>query len=153
MKMTQHPYGPLFEWSEVGAGSTVSIQDMSLRFYKTDHVLTTLAIRIDAPDSSGNVATLGYTADTGDGWHPSELGYGLDMLISEATFTSMYEGRSQHLSGKQAGEFAREAGARALMITHHWSNLDRSAILHEAAEGFGKEVIQARVGMGVLVKS
>jgi ribonuclease BN (tRNA processing enzyme) len=73
------------------------------------------------------------------------------MLISEATFTVAYEGRSQHLSGRQAGQFAREAGAKALMVTHNWSNLEKATILNEAAEAFGNEVIQARVGLGVSV--
>ena len=153
MRLTQHVHGPLFEWDEVASGSSITIQNMHLSFYATDHVLTTLAIRIDAHDVSGDVVTLGYTADTGTGWQPKELGDGLDMLISEATFTSAYEGKSQHLSGRQAGQFAREAGAQTLMVTHHWSNIDKVAILDEATEAFGDEVIQAHVGLGVLVRS
>ncbi|MHB8262439.1 MAG: MBL fold metallo-hydrolase [Acidimicrobiales bacterium] len=150
-RLIQHAAGPLFEWDEVGSGDHGEAGSMHLRFFATDHVKTTLAVRIDVGDANMGSVSLGYTADTGPKWSPAELGHGLDMLISEATFTSQYEGKSQHLSGRQAGQFAREAGVRRLMITHCWPNESRSAIAREAEDAFGGAVVQARVGLGISV--
>jgi ribonuclease BN (tRNA processing enzyme) len=48
-----------------------------------------------------------------------------------------------HYSARIAGEYAREANARRLMITHLWPTLDPVASVEEASEGFGRAVTLA----------
>ena len=47
---------------------------------------------------------------------------------------------SAHYSAHIAGQYAREANARRLMITHLWPTLDPVASVEEASEAFGSEV-------------
>ena len=129
---------PAVEWHLVGDGDRASIGDVALAFHRTDHVDETVAVRID-----GGGRSLGYSADTGPGWAPSALGLGLDLLLCEATYTAEHEGTAQHLSGRQAGQAARAAEARRLVITHRWPTIDAAAVAAEAAEAFGGPVEQA----------
>ncbi len=153
-----HPSVPLFapasvarwryfgEWGEVPhtpiqSGDAVVVGDMSLRFFRTDHGPETLAVRIDVGDSS-----VGYSADTGAAWSVEEMGPGIDMYLCEATWTREREGGAQHLSGRQAGRQAREAGVDRLIVTHRWPTADERAVVEEAAEAFGRAVSVARPG-------
>ncbi|MFJ8814115.1 MBL fold metallo-hydrolase [Amycolatopsis thermoflava] len=81
--------------------------------------------------------TLAYTGDTGPCDALADLVRDVDVLLAEASWTDA-EDRPPgvHLSGKQAGELARDAGVERLLITHvaPWS--DRDAILAEARAVF-----------------
>jgi len=139
----QHIYGdmsPWVAWKDIADGDTATVGGLSLTFSRTDHGPETLAVRVDAEGSS-----FGYTADTGPGWAVSALGPGLDTVLCEATVPSILEGRMQHLSARQAGESAREAGARRLVLTHLWPTLDREQSRAEGAEAFGAPVEVAAV--------
>jgi ribonuclease BN (tRNA processing enzyme) len=129
---------PSVEWHVVTDGDRASIGDLALAFHRTDHVDETLAVRID-----GGGRALGYSADTGPGWAPSALGLGLDLLLCEATFTADHEGTAQHLSGRQAGQAARDAEVARLIITHRWPSASASAVLAEAEAAYGGPVEQA----------
>jgi ribonuclease BN (tRNA processing enzyme) len=50
------------------------------------------------------------------------------------------------MSGRQAGEQAKRAGARRLVITHRWPTVDAAAVLEEAEAAFGGRVEQAVIG-------
>jgi ribonuclease BN (tRNA processing enzyme) len=128
-------------WHEVSDGAVAHVRDLALSFHRTDHSFETLAIRID-----GGGRSLGYSADTGPGWSLDELGVGLDLLLSEATYTVEHEGTADHMSGRQAGEQARRAEARRLVITHRWPTIDAALLVEEAEEAFGAPVEQAAIG-------
>ncbi len=132
---------PTFDLQAVTDGDTVRIGDLACRFCRTDHSFETLAVRID-----GAGRTLGYSADSGPGWSLSRLGTGLDLVLCEATYTSEHEGTAGHMSGRQAGEQARGAGARRLAITHRWPTIDAVAVASEAEAAFGGPVEQASIG-------
>ena len=100
-------------------GDRLRIGELECSFHRTDHSFETLAVRID-----GGSRSLGYSADTGPDWPLAELGIGLDLVLSEATYTVEHEGTAGHMSGRQAGEQARRAGARRLVITHRWPTID-----------------------------
>jgi ribonuclease BN (tRNA processing enzyme) len=125
----------VFDWHEVDDGSRAQIGGLDLTFSRTDHGPPTFAVRVD-----GGGRSLGYTADTGPGWSIEALGPGLDMALSEATYTQQYESDGHHLSGRLAGEGARRAGAGRLLVTHFWPTLDAADIAAEAAETFGSPV-------------
>ena len=129
------------EWHEVADGDSVRIGSLDCAFHRTDHGVETLAVRIDGEGSS-----LGYSADTGPRWALAELGSDLDLVLSEATYTFEHEGTAGHLSGRQAGLQARDAGAGRLVVTHRWPTIDSSALLAEAEAAFGGPVEAAEIG-------
>ncbi len=129
------------DWRVVTDGDDVDLGPLRCAFSRTDHAFETLAVRVD-----GGGRALGYSADTGPGWSPVELGPDLDLLLSEATYTVEHEGTAGHMSGRQAGEQARRCGARRLVVTHRWPTVAASAVAAEAGATFGGPVEQAAVG-------
>jgi ribonuclease BN (tRNA processing enzyme) len=128
-------------WHRVTDGSSLDIGALTCSFHRTDHGVETLAVRI-----VGGGRALGYSADTGPGWSLAELGTGLDLVLSEATYTIEHEGTAGHMSGRQAGEQARRSGARRLVITHRWPTIEAIAVAKEAEAAFGASVEQAVIG-------
>jgi len=126
---------PVFDWHTVEDGSVVDIKGLRCTFSRTDHGPETLAVRVDGDDRS-----LGYSADSGPGWSLEALGPGLDLALCEATFLRDRECTVPHLSGRQAGETARAAGAARLMITHVWPTIPPALVAAEAAEAFSASV-------------
>lgn len=102
------------DWHVVDASSHVELGGLRLSFSRTDHGPETLAVRVDEVGGP----SLGYTADTGPAWSLTGLGTGLDAALVEASLTVDLEGTVQHLSGRQAGRTATEAGVRRLLLTH-----------------------------------
>ena len=137
-----HTTTPSLDLHALGDGSTFRVGAMAFTASRTDHGPETLGLRVEAEGRS-----LGYSADTGPAWSPRSLGPPLDVLLSEATFTCEHEGESQHLSGRQAGRLAREAGARRLLLTHLWPVTDRARLRAEAVEAYGAEVELAEPGV------
>jgi ribonuclease BN (tRNA processing enzyme) len=126
---------PVLAWTAVTDGGSARVGELACRFHRTDHSGETLAVRID-----GGGRALGYSADTGPGWELATLGPDLDLALCEATYTHHHEGRLRHLSGRQAGEQARRAGARRLVVTHRWPTVDAGTLVAEAEAAFGAPV-------------
>jgi ribonuclease BN (tRNA processing enzyme) len=133
----------ILDWHEVGDGDGADVGDVRLTFSRTDHPPVTVAVGVE-----GAGRTLGYSADSGPEWSFSALGPGLDLALCEATYTIEHEGTAGHMSGRQAGQNARGAGARRLVVTHRWPTISAASILAEATETFGGHVDQAAVGRG-----
>jgi ribonuclease BN (tRNA processing enzyme) len=130
---------PPFVWNTVTNGDTVTVGGLTVRFSATKHgTVETLAARID-----GDGQSLGYSADTTADWSLEALGRDLDLALCEATLLRNDEGKSEHLSARQAGEMARGAGARRLVLTHVWPTTDRNRSKEEGSEAYGKEVEMA----------
>jgi ribonuclease BN (tRNA processing enzyme) len=127
-------------------GDTTSVRDLALRFALTDHPVPTLAVELATGDRR-----LVYTSDTGPGWSPEAFGPGADLVLSEATYLHDDIRAPIHLSARQAGEYARAARARRLMLTHLWPTIDPVASAAEGAEAFGAEVTLAARGATVHV--
>ena len=130
------------EWHTITDGTAVEIEGQSWRFSRTDHPVETLASRVEVDGAS-----FGYTADTGTRWSASALGGELDLLIAEATFQdedaaaiAQEGGDVGHLSARQAGELARAAGVKRLVISHIWPTHDVDLSRRQAEEGFGGAV-------------
>ena len=135
------PGADQFDLRPISPESRVDIGAMSFTFSRTDHSVETLAVRVDGAGRS-----LGYSADSGPGWGFSQLGPALDLALCEATFLSEKEGALPHMSARQAGLNARQAGARRLVLTHLWPGVDRQEARAEAADAFGAPVELARIG-------
>ena len=81
--------------------------------------------------------TLVYSGDTGPCRELIELARDADVLLCESTWSDGPERpRGVHLSGKQAGRTARQAGVKRLLLTHVPSWADGQALLAEAKEEY-----------------
>jgi ribonuclease BN (tRNA processing enzyme) len=128
---------PTFDWQTVTDGSSFEIGGLRFTCAETDHPVETLALRID--DIEGG-STLVYSADTGSEWPMSSLGDGIDVALCEATLPEEEAGTFTHLTAREAGQTARDAGAGRLVITHLAPGLDPDRARRQAAEAFGEDV-------------
>jgi ribonuclease BN (tRNA processing enzyme) len=134
-------WGGVFAWSAVADGDAARVGDCDLRFSRTVHPPPTMAVEVAADGKR-----LVYTADTGPDWSPEAFGSGADLVLSEASFQGDQGPAGAdaiHLSARQAGERARAAQARRLMLTHLWPGLDPNVSVVEGSEAFGREVLLA----------
>ena len=131
-------WGDTFEWNAVGDGDAVTVGSLDLRFSRTDHPPPTYAVEV-----RGDGRRLVYTADTGPSWTVGAFAAGADLVLSEATYQERHKGWPHHLTATEAGSAAREAGARRLMLTHLWPELDPVLSVAEGSDAFGEPVTLA----------
>lgn len=133
--LTHRELTPTFRPHVITDGSEFTVGDQRWRCSRTDHPVETLALRVDAGGRS-----LAYTADTGPGWSLAELGP-VDLAISEATFLhGSPEQNPVHLSAREAGQLARAAGVRRLVITHVLPTGSVADSVAEASDAYGAPV-------------
>jgi ribonuclease BN (tRNA processing enzyme) len=129
------------DWRVIGDGDSAQVGPAKWTWSRTDHPVETLAARVEVGGRA-----LGYSADTGPGWRLSALGESVQLALVEACLTLEAEGVMQHLSARQAGAMAADAGAERLVITHLAPPIDRAVARREAAAAFGGPVEVAEVG-------
>jgi ribonuclease BN (tRNA processing enzyme) len=129
-----------FDWRQVGDGDgdVACGGDVGLRFSRTDHPPPTTAVEI-----SHEGKRFVYTSDTGPRWSCDAFEPGADLVLSEATYQHDDIRAPIHLSARQAGEAARAARARHLMLIHLWPTIDPIASVEEGSEAYGKAVVLA----------
>jgi ribonuclease BN (tRNA processing enzyme) len=95
--------------------------------------------------------TIAYTGDTGPSPVLAELGRGVDLFIVEATLQEApsEESPRQVLTAAEAGQWAAEAQARRVMLTHFWPGNDRGVSLRQAAAHYSGELMAAEEGLVV----
>lgn len=131
-----------FDWTSIDESSTLSIGDLDFSFSLTDHPVPTLAMRV----ASGGVA-LGYSADTGPGWSPVEFGAPIDLMIYETTLPVDLEDQDiPHVSGREAGIRATDAGIERLVLTHVPPGHDANERAAETAATFSGSIEIAEPG-------
>lgn len=129
---------PTFDWRDTYDGAVFDVGDLQLRLARTDHYVETYAVRIDDPSSGRSLA---YSADTGPGWSFAALGEGIDVGLCEATYATDEDAAGiLHLSARQAGAMAREAGVERLILTHLLPGADAEAHRRIAEGAFGAPV-------------
>lgn len=131
-----------FEWRVIADGDSATIGDQDWTFSRTEHYVETMGTRVDVGERS-----FAFTADTGPGWGLSRLGRGINLAISESTFLSDGEPDAiLHLSARQAGSLAAEAGIERLVLSHLAPGQDADAHQLEAEAAFGGAVTIATIG-------
>ncbi|HXV94217.1 MAG TPA: MBL fold metallo-hydrolase [Pseudonocardia sp.] len=121
-------------------GSEALGEGALLRVAEVDHLCEAYALRVEHGGRS-----LVYSGDTGPCAGLVELARGADVLLCEATWPHVLDEWDEpptgvHLSGRQAGEHAAEAGVGRLLLTHVASWFDAAQILAEAKEAFAGPV-------------
>ena len=124
------------------------IGEVSISFIQADHPLKTFAMVI-----SGE-GRLFYSADTKWFVHLPAAAAGVDLALCEASVIEQDREYTSvgHLTAKQAGELAREAGVGQLVITHFWPEYSLDTIIKEAENGFGGAVTAAGEGLQIQVE-
>ena len=129
-------YGPdaadelpkVYEVRRLTDGGRFSIGPVTITARLVDHPVTAYGMRFE---HDGQV--LAYSGDTDSCASLIELAQNADLLLAEASFQ---EGRDQvrgiHLTGRRAGEAARDAVVRRLVLTHVPVWTERQVVVAEA---------------------
>jgi ribonuclease BN (tRNA processing enzyme) len=134
-----------FEWGVVDDGDETALGKIGLRFSRTAHPVHTVGVEL-----TGGDARVVYTSDTCADWSPAVFGPGADLLVSEASYQrGGKHPAGLHLDAHEAGELARQARARRLMITHIWPLLDPALSVCQSTETFGGPVLLATPHLSV----
>jgi ribonuclease BN (tRNA processing enzyme) len=133
-----------FDLEEYEESSRPEVGPLSFEFRSVPHFTETFAIRVASKNGSGQLA---YGADTSPSEKLCKFVKGADLLVIEATLPRPERtGIRGHLTPEEAGQHAREAGVRRVVITHISDELDFTWARTEASRAFGGPVEVAREG-------
>ncbi len=112
---------------------TGEIEGLKLSSLRVKHPVPAYALKLT--NETGK--TLVYTGDAVGGDGLVDFCRGADLLICDASFTKAHwhEGLP-HFSAAQAGELAREANVKQLMLTHFQPGADVKTLVREAREAY-----------------
>lgn len=130
----EHVFFMTLDFHEVGGGDRVTIGDIEVEFAATNHPVPTVASRYAAGGRS-----VAYSGDTGpDGGYPALAGHS-DVALCEATMQGSRDAQTYpyHLTARECGKLASDAGVERLIVTHVSPTLDPQTSLAEAEAGFG----------------
>jgi ribonuclease BN (tRNA processing enzyme) len=123
--------------------STVSIGPIEATFRELPHFVLTYGVSLTTP--GGGRFT--YSADCRPCEQLVEAARGTDLLLVEATLPRPERtGIRGHLTPEEAGDHARRAGAKRVVLTHISDELDAEWAREEASKAFGAPVEVAREG-------
>lgn len=133
-------YKEVTSGNALSPGMSLKVGSLKLTFYQGVHGLPSLAVRIEGP---GGV--IAYSGDTRPCDALIEAAKGADLFLCEA---SGIEADADyvapgHLTARQAGEIAAQAGVRLLLLTHIWPLYDEGRLLQECRDVFPHaEIVQ-----------
>ena len=131
-----------FELEEYEESSLPQVGRLKFSFRSVPHFTETFAIAVT--NGSGRLA---YGADSSPSQELCRFVSDADLLVIEATLPRPERtGVRGHLTPAEAGEHAREAGVKRVVITHISDELDFSWARTEASKAFGGPVDVAREG-------
>jgi ribonuclease BN (tRNA processing enzyme) len=132
-----------FAIEEYKPEDSVEIGGIEASFHPVPHFIDTYAVNITA----GGKGKLTYGADTRPGEEIVEIARDADLLLIEATLPRPERtGLRGHLTPEEAGEHARRAGAKRVVITHISDELGDEWAREQAERGFGGPVEVASEG-------
>jgi len=113
------------------------VKGVRLEFLAVPHSMPAYAVSV-----KGEETKMVFSGDCAPNDGLVALAQGADLYLSEG---SGLDGDARYLSGvhhtaRQAGETARRAGVKRLLVTHFWPEHPVEEIIHQAGEGFGGPV-------------
>jgi ribonuclease BN (tRNA processing enzyme) len=134
----------VFAIEEYDPGAGLQVKDVRLRFCRTRHYIEAYAMRAECGEAS-----LTYSADTAPCDGVVELARETTLFLCEAALgLGTEEGERGHSSAQEAGEMARRADAKKLVLTHY-HNGDAGALVDRAKHRFAGPVSAAEDGMEI----
>jgi ribonuclease BN (tRNA processing enzyme) len=133
-----------FVLEEYEESSTPEVGPLRFAFRSVPHFTETFAICVSSTNGNGRLA---YGADSSPSKELCEFVKGCDLLLIEATLPRPERtGVRGHLTPAEAGEHARQAGVKRVVITHISDELDATWARMQASDAFGGPVEVAREG-------
>jgi ribonuclease BN (tRNA processing enzyme) len=127
-----------FELEEYEPNSTVEVDALRFSFQEVPHFTETFAINVSSANGGGRFT---FGADCSPCDALVEIARDTDLLIVEATLPRPERtGVRGHLTPAEAGEHARKAGARRVVLTHISDELDADWAKRTATEAYGGDV-------------
>ena len=114
--------------------------EVNLETFPVPHTPESVAISLAAPE--GRIV---YTGDTGPSSELARWAGGADLLLAECSLPEALA-MDTHLTPERAGDLAREAGARHLVLTHFYPPVEASDPARAAGTRFTGPVTAARDG-------
>jgi ribonuclease BN (tRNA processing enzyme) len=134
-----------FHLEEYSADDTPEVGPLKFTFQSVPHFTETFAIRVSSSANGGG--ELVYGADSRPSDEVVAFARDAELLLVEATLPRPERsGMRGHLTPREAGEHAKAAGAKQVVITHISDELDLLWAQTEADAGFGAPVDIAREG-------
>jgi len=130
-------FNTLLGWTDLEHGRALETGPFRFEAFDSVHSARNNTLRVTADGR-----TLCYSGDTGPNEHLARAAKDADVFLCEASWTDAQKGLMGgiHLSGGEAGEAARAAGAGRLILTHLWASNDYATIRAQAAETYGGKV-------------
>jgi ribonuclease BN (tRNA processing enzyme) len=136
-----------FDAVEYDPDTVIDVGPLRVRFVRGRHYVPAWGVVVEAPDG----AKIGYTGETGPSDRVVEGMHGVDLLLVEAALHDLrYDDPERgHLTGPEALDLARAAGARRAMLVHYGpAHVD---VLAAQCAGSGIDAMVARDGLTLTV--
>src|SRR5689334_5309885 len=134
-----------FRLEEYDVADTPQVGSLTIEFTNVPHFTETFALRIRSSANGGG--WLAYGADSSPNARVVDFARGADLFMIEATLPRPERtGQRGHLTPREAGEHARAADVKAVLLTHISDEMDELWARREAEAGFGGPVHIAREG-------
>jgi ribonuclease BN (tRNA processing enzyme) len=130
-----------FDVHEVVGGDRFEVGPMQIELADSIHPVPTLSVAVEADG-----ARVVYSSDSAGGEGLRTFARGADLFLCEATWQGEAADHPDglHLTAREAGRLAKEAGVERLVLTHILGSLAREVSRDEAAELFDGELEVAR---------
>jgi len=141
----QDDFTDTFEFTTWRAGQPEQLSGLTITPFDVIHpAQESHALRIE--DASGKVIT--FSGDSGYTPTLIDAARNADYFLCEAAWGATSEGKAEgmHLSGKEAGRIAREAGVKTLVLVHIQPWTDPEDVLAAARTEFDGEIILGKAG-------
>lgn len=142
-------FDTVYDVAEYDLTGTVEIGDATVQFCPTVHYVPCWALRLD---STAEPAGLLYTADTGPAVDLAGFGYGVKLVVAEATLLDPgdepFEQRG-HLTASEAADLATAISTETLVLTHLWEEQGQERSRDQAARHFSGRIEFARPGLRI----
>lgn len=134
----EEDYASEFDIRTLRAGEALHVGPLTVIPSTAWHSVPAFGLRVEGPSESptSTGSSLFYTGDTDLCDAVVEGARGVDLLLSEAGFTSVDEPRGIHMTGERAAELASRAGAAGLVVTHIQPWTDPRIIVDEVRTGW-----------------
>ena len=131
-----------FDFRLYDEGDPIHLGPYTINASKVVHPVEAFALRVAHGESS-----FVYSGDTGPSDALGRLAKGSDLLLAEASFREGKDNpEGMHLTGREAGEAATQAGVSTLVLTHIPPWHDKQAAFDEARPSYDGRLELARTG-------
>ncbi|SDL90253.1 Ribonuclease BN, tRNA processing enzyme [Corynebacterium mycetoides] len=134
-----------FDFRPWESNRPVDIEGLTVTPVPVDHTAKeSHALRVEDPAG----AVIAFSGDSGMTDTLVDAARDADIFLCEAAWGPSHDGKpdGMHLSGAQAGEIARRAGVRTLVLVHIQPWADKEATLNAARSEFDGEILLGAAG-------